>query len=345
MDYRMHVTLLENGAHAFWRACETYADFRGECSGEKLLLKDATISLHRGIELLLKEMLRRQSLFFLFRDLDAVALRQQEADQQETDLFGLLDPPAPITFAQTIDYVAAFASTPELRRQRHDSALRARLLALDRYCTRLEHSDVEADESEVVQFFIDLCRPITRLVAAKLRIALEDLQSTKALYGWRLLEQTHHLHLDRIEQTRAILTEFQGQELPGRLLAAQASLMAPQFAHILTHAEAAQTAAEHGILDYPPAIWAESEDARWIVDLRFGGVTTYMLSALAHHARLVDATPWLICFPCPCEDAKIYPARMRVMRQRARQRGILFSAEQDWRLLREGAPDESSSDG
>ncbi len=79
------ISLRENGEHSFKRSLEFYKAY--ERTHDQMLLKDAIIFLHHGIELLMKEVLIRHSPYLIFEDLKDVPSKQKDADKQGVGIF------------------------------------------------------------------------------------------------------------------------------------------------------------------------------------------------------------------------------------------------------------------
>jgi len=79
------ISLRENGLHSLWRGIESYGTY--DRNQDKLMLKDAIMFLHHGVELLMKEILIKHSPFLIFEDLRDAATKQKQADELGLGIF------------------------------------------------------------------------------------------------------------------------------------------------------------------------------------------------------------------------------------------------------------------
>ena len=61
---KLEISLWENGLHSLWRGLACYAEYRE--TNDRMLVKDAIMFLHHGIELLMKEILVRHSPYLAY---------------------------------------------------------------------------------------------------------------------------------------------------------------------------------------------------------------------------------------------------------------------------------------
>ena len=84
------ISLRENGAHSLWRGIESFDEF--DNSQNKMMLKDAIMFLHHGVELLMKEVLVSNSPFLIFEDLRSASKKQKQADKLGLGIFSRKSP-------------------------------------------------------------------------------------------------------------------------------------------------------------------------------------------------------------------------------------------------------------
>jgi hypothetical protein len=153
---QIQITLLANGIHSLERGFETLnaalpTDIHAEWSANsQLLLKEAIMFMHQGVELLLKQMLAQQSDYLIFSDVQKAAVAVLEARKQNMSVFDL-KPPHTVSYEEAITRVRAFVDPPEL-----DETLVRKLLELNRLRNSVEHYALQADRNATVRLLAEL---------------------------------------------------------------------------------------------------------------------------------------------------------------------------------------------
>lgn len=155
------ITLLQNGVHSLERGFEALDDYFTTSSD--LLLKEAIMFFHHGVELLLKQLLVQQNEFLVFEDLRAAARKQLEAKRQRIGVFSLDEPPRTLTFLDAVERVEAFLDIPQF-----DDKLKKSLRRLNALRNKLEHYAAEADRNEIIRLLGELFVPLMQLFAAQI---------------------------------------------------------------------------------------------------------------------------------------------------------------------------------
>ena len=160
-DDEFRITLLQNGIHSLERGFESVDRYLRE--EDEFLLKEAILFIHHGIELLLKQLLAKESRFLIFSDLRNVVKRQREANQKGTDIFSLEDPPHTISYPEAIDRVDAFLDIPEFVHH-----LQRDLRELNRLRNQLEHYAIRTDKVGTVRLLSKIRAPLIELFEAQI---------------------------------------------------------------------------------------------------------------------------------------------------------------------------------
>ncbi|MGL5724483.1 hypothetical protein [Cetobacterium sp.] len=147
----MNISLLENGLHSLNKGYLTIKEYE-LCKDEKLayfLLKDAILSIHHGVEILMKECLRRKNEFLIFSNIDKHVKDTYKEKRQKNlkDIFMTtkIKSVHMITYDETIDRMEAFYEI-DLKRELKDS-----LIKLNKYRNIITHSGICLDQLEILE--------------------------------------------------------------------------------------------------------------------------------------------------------------------------------------------------
>src|SRR5436190_18867553 len=94
------------------RGLECYREY--DRTSNQMLLKEAIMFLHHGIELLMKEMLVQHNQYLIFEDLKDLPRKQKEANEKGIGIFLIKNPPKSVTYDVAIKRVEAFINPPQL---------------------------------------------------------------------------------------------------------------------------------------------------------------------------------------------------------------------------------------
>jgi hypothetical protein len=307
------ISLRENGIHSFSRGIELSGNFKEH--QDNLILKDAVMFLHHGIELLMKEMLSKHSPFLIFEDLHDAATKQKKADTDGVGIFYLAKPPKTVTYDEAIRRVSAFIKPKELT-----DKLLINLDKLNQFRNQLEHYAIEADREEVVQLLVALREPLLELFESQLG-NIRYQQPAKVEEAWASLEESakfyNHLEQDVIETVRL----FNGQEVPGYLFNIDDKIILPKFSSILPN----QRILADGKF-YEPDILGEGSGFRWIIEVKgalrdsLGGIA--QVSSLSHSLNAQQS--WLVAFSDVNDTARAL----------AHTYGVLVTGAKEWKKLK-----------
>ncbi len=143
-----------------------------------MLLKDAIMFLHHGIELLMKEILVSHSPYLIFEELKDLPRKQKLADKQGISIFSIDRPPRTVSYEVACERVEAFIRPAEL-----NDKLLGNLDELNRLRNKLEHHEIEADRQEVEELLLAIHDPLLRLFEAHIG-RLSQLRTPQAKKIW-----------------------------------------------------------------------------------------------------------------------------------------------------------------
>ena len=310
---KFNVSLLENGVHSLWRGIESYEEH--EKTYEKLLLKDALMSLHHGVEVLMKEILVRRSLFLIFEDPTDAAKRQKQADESGVGIFFLDRPPKTVTFEEAIVRVDAFVKPPEL-----DETLRTKLTELNRLRNQLEHYAIDVDREKVTKLLAELRDPLLALFEAQIG-GINRLQTEKVIRAWDRVQESARSHSRLEEAVLNLLKQFNGQKVPGRLFNVEGDLILPLFDQVLAEALLPSQGDVRGRVD----ILGKGKDFQWVVEVKgVHRLDSNVIYQLSHWSDEAKATTWLVAFS----------EVSHLVRAEAQKLGILVTGASEWEELK-----------
>ena len=312
---KLSISLRENGLHSLSRGIEAYEEY--DKSHEKLLLKDAIMFLHHGIELLMKEILVKHSAFLIFEDIRDASRKQKIANTSGLGIFFIEKPPKTVAFDEAISRVDAFIKPAELT-----DHLQSKLVQLNQLRNQLEHYAFEADVEEVTQLLASLHNPLIQLFEAQLG-DIKRLQPPKVVQAWSTVQSAAKFYSELEEDVWKTVQQFKGQVVPGRLFGLEGQVTLPVFTQVLANPRVTTDGGRTVEVD----VLCEGEDLRWIIEVKGGSQAHRALSALDqlfYLSSITHAQPWLVIFA----DASPH------FRQEAKQRNIMLTDEQEWQELK-----------
>lgn len=307
------IDLRENGVHSLWRGIESFEEY--DRAEDKMLLRDAIMFLHHGVELLMKEILVKHSPFLIFEDLRDASKKQRRADDLGVGIFFLDKPPRTVTFEEAINRVGAFVKPAELT-----DNLQANLTELNRLRNQLEHYAIEADREEVTQLLADLGDPLLELFEAQIG-GIRRLQTPKVIKAWDKVQHSARFYSQLEAEVFDLVTQFKGQQAPGRLFGIEGEFTLPTFEQVWANPVLSP---DEGIR-YEVDILGEGEGSPWMVEVKGGPrIDMRVMDQLAFRGQILKARIWLVAF------SEISMAA----REAARKRGILITGPSEWEELK-----------
>ncbi len=317
---KLKISLLENGVHSLRRGIEAYQQYKeaGIRRRDPMLLKDAVMFLHHGIELLLKEMLARENAFLIFEELRGVAKKQKQADDLGIGIFFLTNPPRTVTYSEAIDRVTAF-----LRPNGLDDELCAKLSKLSDIRNQFEHYEVEADREQVVKLLADLVDSMSSFFEKNIRGFRKSWDHGLANTVMGMRQEAHRgstLQLDVYN----LVQRFKGQKVPGKLLNISGETELPTFN------EFKQDVRPDPSVSLEVDILARGtdnggHDVSWFIEVKGNADERLLdvLSQVASYAHVSKAAVWLVVL------SNLTPK----LRQQANDLGILLTGREEFEEL------------
>jgi hypothetical protein len=305
------ISLRENGLHSLWRGIELYGIF--DKAQDKLILKDAIIFLHHGVELLMKEILVKTSPFLIFEDLRDAAAKQKRADESGLGIFFIDKPPKTVTYEEAIKRVSAFIKPKEL-----NDDLQADLDKLNCIRNQLEHYAIDVDKEDVVRLLAALQGSLLQLFENSLGGVLKN-QPVKVSQVWEAVQDSNKQYFELENRVINLVHRFNGQRVPGFLFNFDGEFTLPMFQNVLM---------DHRVLSegkqYRADIYGEGPGVRWVIEVK--GNQRASLSTIAQVSSIgnaLNAQAWLIVFTDVNDMEKAL----------AKTYGVLITGENEWNEL------------
>lgn len=305
---RFTISLRENGIHSLERGVTAYADYTAR--GDKLLLKDAIMFLHHGIELLMKEILVQTSPYLIFEDLTKAAQKQREADKQSIDIFSLKNPPKTVTYEEAINRVAVFIKPAELSEQLVND-----LIELNRLRNQLEHYAIEADESDLVKLLSDLQDPLLELFEKRIG-GVKKSTFQKVNQGFARARMAASQAYAQEQVVADLMKKFRGQKVSGKLFNFDSEVTLPQFSKVEREFESLSGLPRWDII-------GKGDEVSWLVEVKGkSGIETLLqtINFMGNYKRLPRTQAWLVVFNEISSE----------ITSRAKLNGIFITGQNEW---------------
>ena len=153
----LNIDLKDNGLHSLKKGIDSYQEFKSTC--DYWLLKDSIISLHHGIELLMKEILFKENQYLILSDLKDIASKQKKAKQEGKDIFDLENSLNTVSFIEAIARVQVF-----IKSNCFDNDLYKYLTELNSLRNRITHYKVSLDGQTVGQLIEAIREPLDKFL-------------------------------------------------------------------------------------------------------------------------------------------------------------------------------------
>lgn len=309
---RFSITLIQNGMHSLNKGIQAFQ--RYSSTNNQMLLKDAIMQVHHGVELLLKEMLLRENPLLIYENLGDMTKKQEVADRAGVALFALPDPPKTVTYMDAVKRVGVHIKPKEL-----DTSLVQDLTELNRVRNQVEHYAIDVDLDYVTRLLGSLHAPLTALFESQIGGVVKQFQTPQSDRAWAAVRQDAKAGLDAEKEVAQLLGAFRGQDVPGALFCTDGRLVLPEFVEILTNYYVPEYGIEVDVL-------ARGNAESWVVEVKVGKrISASVLDSLFARGLYLKAMPWLVVFsPIPVS-----------LRDAARQRRVLLTGPEEYARLRE----------
>lgn len=320
-DANFKITLKENGLHSLWRGIEAFENYNK--TQDKMLLKDAIMFFHHGIELLMKEILVRHSEYLIFEDLGKDTIKKQrEADREGVGIFFLPKPPKTVTYLDAISRVEAFIKPVEL-----DEPLVTRLNELNQLRNQLEHYAIDADVESIVRLLGNIRVPLLNLFEAQIG-GVKQAEPPTVDETWQGIENLANEYQLIEQEVARVVKQFNGQKVPGRLFNVEDDLTLPNFSEVVQGYRKIGTGDVGASHVYEVDVFAQNRDVKWVIEvkaIRHRQVPIQALYQVASYGMALEATPWLIVFG---------EITSRV-RETAKKQNIFVTGIEEWKELKQ----------
>lgn len=306
--------MLDNGVHSLGAGIDAFRSYVHP--GQEYLLKDAVMSLHHGIELLLKEMLFRENPYLIYEDLRDAAKKQKEADKKGIGIFQLERPPKTVSYEDALDRVDAFIRPVLLT-----DTLKSQLIELNRVRNSLEHYELDVEADKLEQLLKILIDPLLSLF----RTGLQDLhmRGPNAPDGASVTISDRENEFSRlVKEVENAMTAFNGQTVPGSIFGIEGNIVLPRFTSIRRDkSRFVGIGSEFGY-----CLVAESPKGEWIVEIQKHPTAhaTKLLMHLSHVATERQECVWLVLFHARDANYSFAP----------RAEGVYVTLGSDWPKLK-----------
>lgn len=305
---KLTISLADNGLHSLTRGIQFYKAYSE--NSDSMLLKDAIMSLHHGVELLLKQILVNASPYLIFQDLKDATDKQIRADEKNLAIFFMESPPKTVTYEEALKRIQAFVKAPEL-----EPNLISKLHRLNHLRNQLEHYAIDADIEQITKLMDEIYRPLIDFFEKYIpemksnEIPSPEKVSRSRLSEYSLLEN----------EVYSLMLRMKGQTIPGYLLGKEGSFILPSFSKVSQISREQIMKVGEETLYYRPDILAEAPNGIWVVEVK-GGRTepTAAIYQMLYYKSILDdtssfdATPWIIFFS-PVSDTIRALSKRRVI--------------------------------
>lgn len=321
MSNTSKIGLLDNAGHSLQRGYEMFN--KGRQNQDPLVLKEAIIWIHHGIELSIKQLLVQSNEYLIFDNIDKaveklVQLRRKSdlASANVLDLFDYSESVYTVGFGKLIDRAAILLNLQELAQ---GSILRDKIDALTSYRNKIVHFTVEVKLDEVITLLAELMEPFLALLEREVQNKEFSVKyipliraNAQAVSGAFLIKYKEAE--DRIEK---LLLNFNGQEVPGYLLGTDGIVKLPQFQKVDK---------EFKSRDINIDLLANTASENWVVEIKFSSSNSINIystvSNLRHYRQkmnLPNTQLWLA----------VLGTATKFDKELLRRHNIFFSTEKD----------------
>jgi hypothetical protein len=178
MKKKFTLTLKENGSHSIEKGLNVFKEF--EQNEDNLLLKEAIMFLHHGIELLMKQVLVENcGEYLIFSDIDKDTVKKViKAKKEGISVFNLTNPVYTATYTEAIDRVDAFINSPQLPEN-----LKSWLSDLNNLRNQIEHYAIDKETDVIKDLMVKIRKPLLSFFEKGIK-DFKKTESTKVEEQW-----------------------------------------------------------------------------------------------------------------------------------------------------------------
>ena len=189
----MRITFLENGIDSLQKGFRAFLEFekntvtRTPSLDDYLSLKEAVLSTHHGVEILMKYILSQESDFLIVDKIDTkyIAAYSEKKKSGKDSIFET----SVADGVHTITYTEALSRVKALSKAKFSEGFIERLKALEKYRNALTHAEINLPDQEIVNIFPQL---LSELDTFFFRIIGSEY---KTLSGYDVLQKNYEAYM------------------------------------------------------------------------------------------------------------------------------------------------------
>ncbi len=249
---RLKLDMKQNAIHSIRRAIDSLNQHAQ--SNDAFLMKDAVLFFHHGIELLMKEMLRKHSEYLIFEDIKELHTKVNRAKKEQVDIFFLDSPPKTVSFDMALQRIIAFLDPVELKGDLKDS-----LAELRRYRNCLEHYAIDVERDDVIKTL----RTVNERAISFFEKYVGNIRESNEYKAanWGLIETTYNSYFELEKAVYELMLRFNGQAAPGAIFGTSQAVILPRFSSVHQNVKMKDYLGEIDLL-------AESDSELWVVEVK-----------------------------------------------------------------------------
>lgn len=278
----LRIGLLDNASHSLERGYELCN--KGGRDKNPLLLKEAIIWIHHGIELCLKQLLVQSNEYLVFENIDEAVkklahLRRQPNMNQATvfDLFDHGEGAYTVGFNKLIERVSTILSIPELTT---GAPLRESIKELTNYRNKIIHFSIEVELEEIATLLTNLMEPFLTLLEQKIEdknFVLKRVPYVRA-NAKSVMEVYKLRHKDNLERVVQLINRFNSQEISGKLFGIDGNITLPKIIDMQCNLSYQD---KNKIFEID--ILARSSSEQWVIELKLGALNRYQVDSFMYN--------------------------------------------------------------
>ena len=153
----MKIGMLENGMDSLERGFQSYLQYKKDSDGKNpvlqdyLLLKQAVLNTHHGVEILLKYIVQQKSEFLIIKEIDK-NYRKAYIEMQKNAMVSVFNT-SYASKIRTITYEDAIDRAKDLCNVQFGPDVEKKLKALNDYRNSLTHAEIDVDDKLIENLF------------------------------------------------------------------------------------------------------------------------------------------------------------------------------------------------
>jgi len=313
MTQKVKITLIENGIHSFTRGLYYINEYK--VSEDQYDLRDAILFLHNGVELLLKDVLKRENEFLLFENFKNSIDKKLESIRTGIDIFELADAPHTAKFSTILKRIN------DMEPNGMDYRLDDSLNKLTKIRNQIQHYGIKIKLNEITNLFENLLPLFIAFIKPKLKP--NDRRKIQTIFteSQKVFESdlTKKSEIEFINLLSKYLVLFSEIKFPGKLFSSQKDIVFPKFTEINMGYKYPETTL---FFDF----YCTSITEKWIIEIKESVMkfSDTILDQVLHYKQVTKVDKvWLIILGDVDED----------FQKKARNNDILVTDQMSWNEL------------